>query len=498
MGFTENMIQSLTKDDIRFVDKYAFGGKDSQAKTLFELLLKHGDEEDKVQSRFKKKAPNGNINVVRNQLNQYILDALYRQNAHEYAAAEINELLVQIDIFSKKSAFDVVRKLISKATQLAEENEFFAEHIELLDHTIQLHQSRAIVDKENIAYIVTKIQQLWHQKQNQISYRLLLFEQMELLNQNFNVRTPEGKEKFDQILENPLMQSEENALSTKAKTNFWIIKGQHYSISNQFELAAQAFEQLTHLLEHAPAIKKQRNLVYLSTCAQLATYGYILQQPELMQRAIQAIQHSEKHNAIEHIAAGTFIVNSNLAYYDLIKDKAGLKNTIHEAHALLQQHAKEMKPDVRLTLLLACVSGYAEYGEYNQLLSMVREFDEHIHANIRVDIRVMMYFYELIAQIETGNEQMVNDTIQNFNRYMLRNEHKGEFEQIMVRFLKIISSFSHNIKAELTQLRAQLVELPQKSILNQNRVLYQILLNMIDSRLAGKRFHEFVDETKAQ
>lgn len=142
------------------------------------------------------------------------------------------------------------------------------------------------------------------------------------------------------------------------------------------------------------------------------------------------------------------------------------------------------------------MSGYAEYGEYDKLLEMIREFDEFIHANIRVDIRVMLYFYELIAQIETGNEQMVNDTIQNFNRFLLRNEFKSEFENIMIKFLKVISSFSTDLKNELIQLKTQLNDLPQKSLLNQNRVLYQILMNMMDSRIAGKRFHEYLSEEK--
>jgi tetratricopeptide (TPR) repeat protein len=290
------------------------------------------------------------------------------------------------------------------------------------------------------------------------------------------------------------MLSEEKAISIKAKSSYWILKGQYYSISNQYDKAAAAFEHLIALLDRHPAIKKQRNLAYLSTCAQLATYGYILQQPERMEKAIKRIRETEKNSAIEQIAAGTFIVNSNLAYFDLKKDKIGLKNTIHEAHSLLQKHSKEIKPDVRLTLLLACVSGYAEYGEYDKLLEMIREFEDYIHANIRVDIRVMMYFYELIAQIETGNEQMVNDTIQNFNRFLLRNEFKSEFEQIMIKFLKVISSFSNDMKEELIQLKQQLSDLPQKSLLNQNRVLYQILMNMMDSRIAGKRFHEYLNE----
>lgn len=496
MGLTENILQNLNKDELKFVEKTAFRGKDSQAKTLYDLVLKFGEDEEKVLPRFKKAAPNGNINVVRNQLNQMVLDAIYQQHAHEYPAAELSELILQINLFSEKSAFEVVKKLLSKALQIAEEYELFTQHVDVLEISLLLYQTRVITDSSDKSKLSSTIQHIWKKKQNHIQYQLLLFEQMELLNQNFSVRTPEGKEKFDTIMQNELLISEEKAMSIKAKASFWIVKGQYFSIANQYDKAADAFEHVIALFDQYPAIKKQRNLAYLSICAQLATYGYILQQPELMQKAIQRIQNSDKNSEIERIAAATFIVNSNLAYFDLTKDKIGLKNTILEAHALLQKHAKEIKPDVRLTLLLACVSGYAEYGEYDKLLEMIREFDEFIHANIRVDIRVMLYFYELIAQIETGNEQMVNDTIQNFNRFLLRNEFKSEFENIMIKFLKVISSFSYDIKNELAQLKTQLTELPQKSLLNQNRVLYQILMNMIDSRIAGKQFHEYLSEEK--
>lgn len=494
MGFTENILKSLTKEELRLVEKNAFDGKDSQARKLFDLSVKFGEEEEKIAVRFKKAAPNGNIAIVRNQLSQILLDSSYQIHATENEWAEVNKLIVQIDFFIKKSSFEVVKKLLKKALLLAAENEFFTQQIDLLEMTIQLFQARVLLDKEERENTIQLLQTTWAKKQNHISYQLLLSEQMELLNQNFTIRTPEGLAKFEQIMNDPLMHSEEHALCVKSKLDFWIIKGQFFSISNKYDLAADAFEHIIALLDVTPAIKKQRNLAYLSLCAQLATYGYILQRPELMQKAIKAIHDTEKHNEIERIAAATFIINSNMAYYDFIKDKTGLKQTISEAHELLKQHIEKIKPDVQATLMIACVSGYAEFGEYEKLLEMMREFSEFIFSNIRVDMKATLFFYELIAQIETGNEQMVYDTIQNFNRYLLRHDFKGEFEQIMIQFLKIISSNTNTLKEELTKLKDQLTALPQKSILNQNRVLFQILTNMVDSKIAGKKFHEYLEE----
>jgi hypothetical protein len=47
MGLTENILQNLNKDELKFVEKTAFRGKDSQAKTLYDLVLKFGEDEEK-------------------------------------------------------------------------------------------------------------------------------------------------------------------------------------------------------------------------------------------------------------------------------------------------------------------------------------------------------------------------------------------------------------------------------------------------------------------
>jgi hypothetical protein len=288
------------------------------------------------------------------------------------------------------------------------------------------------------------------------------------------------------------LEKPEAALSIKALLDYWIIKGQYHSVANQYVEAADCFESFIKVLDQNPILKKQRNLNYLSLCAQLVTYGYVLKNKSLMETAIANIENSTKYSEIEEIAAQTFLINSNMAYFDFTKDKSGLQKTLGEAYELLKQYAPKIKPDVRSAIMLSCISGYAEFGLYEKLLSATREFATYIQAEARIDTKVAIYFYELIAQIETGNELMVNETLQNFNRFLLRHEFKGEFEQIMIKFLKIASADSFKSKDELILLKNQLAELPQKSLQNQNRVLYQILINMVESRLAGKKFHEYL------
>lgn len=496
MGLTENIIKSLEKEEIYFLEKEILSDKNSQAKRLFGLIVEFGDDEEKIAIRFKKIAPKGNISVVRNQLSQILLSGIEQYHHAQYTVAEVNSLLLQIKIFIEKSAFDVVKKLLDKAWLIAEESELFPQLTELLEIKLHLYQTKNLHDDDAKALTLLQIKAVMQKMQNHSSYRLLLFEQMDLINQSYMIRTVEIKEKFEKIMHHELLESPQKALSIKAAIEYWTIKSQFFSVTNQHELALQGFQEVVKLLQQHIAIKRQRNMDFLWANSQLAHIGYFLQQPSIMRRALDAIRDAEKYNDIEQIAAFTFYTNYSMAYYDLIKDSDGLKRTVDEAKAGLKIYIQKIKHDARIALIVACVSSYVEFGEYDNALEMIREFSDYLFTENRMDAKVILLFYELIAQIETGNELMVNDTLQNFNRYLLRNDLKSEFEQLMIRFLKIISSFSLKAKKELEVLREQLIQLPQKSILDQHRVLYQVLSTMIDSKLAGKKFHEYLKEMK--
>jgi len=186
-----------------------------------------------------------------------------------------------------------------------------------------------------------------------------------------------------------------------------------------------------------------------------------------------------------------------MAYFDLIDDTGSLSQLVDEAHVGLKKWVSKIKPDGRIALLVSCISHWVETGEYDKALSIIREFSDYIYTENRLDGKIVLLFYELIAQIESGNELMVNDTLQNFNRYLLRHGFKREFEQLMVRFLKIISSYSINLKEELASLKEQLLQLPDKSIFDQHPVLYHILMSMIDSKLSGQKYHDYMRTTKS-
>ncbi len=203
-------------------------------------------------------------------------------------------------------------------------------------------------------------------------------------------------------------------------------------------------------------------------------------------RAVQTYNDEERETVF------TYCIESGLQYFSLINDTEAIKQLLDEAMEGLGYWKTKMRLEHLMSLIFACTGTWIELGEYEKALAMMREFNTYIYADYRLDIKIAILFYELIAQLESGNELMVNNTLQNFNRFLLRHDFKSDFEQLMVRFLKIISSRSTGAMDELKALKSELLNIPNKSILNQHTVLYPALKDLIESKLAGKKYHEYV------
>lgn len=498
MGLTENIIKSLDKDEQRYINNEVLAQRDSQAKTLFELIDQYGEDEEKIASRFKRSAPKGKLPVVRNQLQHILLKGIEQMHVEEYAFAEVNSMLLQIHIFIDKSAFDVVKRLLEKALKLAADNELFTQWIELLEIKLHLYQAKSYPEDTDAEDILEDYNMVCAKYSNHAAYLRLGYDQMLLTNDNYLLRTEEAKTKWENLYQHDLLSDISKALSKKAETKYWVIKAQYYLIHYRYEEAKTCFYAIIEVISANQFLRRSHAMNFFWAYSQLAHTGYFNRDTEIMRLALQSIRDAEKFNDSERLAAFTYYTNYGIAYYDLINDIPSLNLLLDEAYTGLRTWISRIKPDAGRALIVSCVSVWVELGEYDKALRIIREFGDYIHVENRLDGKIVLLFYELIAQIETGNELMVNDTLQNFNRYLLRHQFKREFEQIMVRFLKIVSSSSIHMKEELMGIKEHLLQLPDRSILDQHPVLYQILIDMIDSRLAGQKYHDYMKSSRAQ
>lgn len=497
MGLPENILKSLDKEEIRCLRKTIFTDRNAQSSKLFELMLEHGQDEDKIAARFRRIAPKGNLAVVRHQLLQLMLDGVRTMHMHEYPSAEIDAAITQAQIFIDKSALEVAKKLIDKALEKARACEMFSQMIRLLEMKLYIKQSSQGLVSEDVKAILAEFTETVARQYNYHRYTSLWQEIRVLTNDAYLIRDEKTKALWERLYADPLLADPSQALSIRALSRYWIVKSGYYLTDINYPQARYCYEELVKLCEEHEFIKRQNSINYFWALSKLAHIGYYLKDTNLMHRSLEAIGNHKKWGLAQEAAAFTFNATYRMAYYDLLNDKQAKLKMADDSYQNLKPLIERVKPHAVIGMLVTCVSVWIEAGHYEKCLTAMREYHRFINAEHKLDALIVLLFYELIAQIETGNELMVNDTLQNFNRFMLRNNFKREFEQLMVRFLKIISSYRPDMKEELAELKSQLLKLPDRSYLDQHPVLNQVLITMIDSRLAGMKYHLYMNSETA-
>ncbi|MFN8308886.1 MAG: hypothetical protein U0T73_02885 [Chitinophagales bacterium] len=496
MSSREQLMGQLSKEELKLVKKSLGSSPNSQMAVLFELLQEFGDDEQRVSARFKRLAPRGNESVVRHSLQQLFLETIYDAHRENSEWAKTDRLIFLIKKLAARSAYSIAGKLLEKALEIAAANELLAQWVELLDMKIYYGQITGSHSEETYLECLQMHQRVSEMHANYVALRHLGFRQMRMANTNYLLRTEQGKAQWQEIAGHALLSDPEKALSKMAQMEQHILRIHNYYIFTDYEKLRAEAEQLIALYHHYSFLKKNRPMHLLWAYSQLAHAAYFLQEKELLKNALHLIRNEPKEDETEEVAAFAYYAHYGMAYYDLLNDAKALVPFLHESREGLRKWGEKMKPDARLAVLASAISSWVEMGEYEESLSIHREFTNYIFKSSRMDPKIVLLFYELIAQIETGNEVMVSETLQNFNRYLMRHDLKSDFEKKLLRFLKIISSNSPDMKSELAELKEQLQAMPKEDILAQHPVLFQILMNMIESKVAGQRYHEYMKQLK--
>ncbi|MFN8276774.1 MAG: hypothetical protein U0T84_04785 [Chitinophagales bacterium] len=491
MGLTEQILEHLHPREYTALEK-RLTSTDSQAGKWLSLYTEFAHDEEKLEARFKRAVPKGNMSVVKNAVQHAALNEVVRASLDHHPAAQVELLILQLREFSNRTAVTVVQKLLAKALEIAEEYELLTQWSELVDYEIYFGELHHLHTYEVFQQKLKQHELLLEKMSNHQQYRQLEFRQMRLTNANYMLRTEEAKAEWKAIADNPLLQSPERARSVSALLEYHILRAHCFFIFLEYEKQAQEALAIIALFEKHPFLTTYRNMHLLWAYTQLAHVGYYLKRNDWLEMALHQLKLVPKKSVLEEVAAFTYDAHYSMAYSDLKGFQDEMKKAALLAAEGLVKWNDKIKRDARVALLGSCVSALVEVGEYEKALDLIREHHDFLHLSNRLDSKVIIQFFELIAQIETGNELVVNETLQNFNRFLLRNQFKSEFEQRMMRFLKIISSGSPEMKEELALLQQQLKDIPKEALLSQHPILWQIILHMAESRIAGLRYHEYM------
>jgi hypothetical protein len=241
-----HLIKSMSKPEKGYFKKYASMhtiGEQNNYVMLFDLIEKQSGkknvyDENKIKAELSDKLVR-QLPVMKNYLYSSVLEALQLFHAQSRKDAQVNSMLEQIDILTRKLMNDQAYSLLKKAKRIAEEYEYFPELIKLLSWEKRiLHMiSEPGEFEKHFKRVCIEETEALKKMQNVNEFANLRFRLSQFTSIHGTGFTRDGSEKefFEALLNEPILQSEEYALTRINKRLYNHFKSNVYSYLNDVE-----------------------------------------------------------------------------------------------------------------------------------------------------------------------------------------------------------------------------------------------------------------------
>ncbi len=500
------LIKSLDTNEKKYFRR--FGLKDdSKGKTSTETLFEIIDgldefDEDKIVNRLKREKLEKQVVYLKAYLYDLLLDTLLWYNKEKSRELKATFELSKIRLLEDRGLDEEALRLSEKLMKVALKEGTFAEKWNALGKSIHFASNEYLSSRKSdfneVNSWMDQRANLAAQMQRYHEYDALLVQQLRLMRKSLNTRNGDDLKTLNTIFENELVQHVKFADSRDARFLFHTLRLHHFQILNQWDnFYKEAAEVINYVKQHDVASFPVMQVLW--AYAQLMQACYFAKKWDELESLLAEIQALEVNNQTEKIARFTYYTQLAIALYDFKYNEELLKQTLREATANLREFKNRLRPDVRLSITITCVSALAEYGNYNAAVDLCEDFLTNYDAGIRLDALLMLYVYEFICHLETGNMLYVNNTIQNVYRYFLRHDYNSAFESKLMHTFKKVSEIQdyQGHRAEIQKLKIELTEAAGDVSNHQHLALLPIVQGFLDAKLANLKTHDYLARHKA-
>ena len=306
-GDLYHLIKSMRKQEKIYFKRFSglhVKGEENNYIRLFDAIaeMKEYDEE-KLVKKFKRERFTRQMGVAKNYLYSAILRAMrvYRQPAGK--KNEISKFMEDVGFLFDKRLYAQCRKILRRSRKTAEAYEKFPEMIEILIWESKINYAEDITKR----YEEKVINKNYDERKRVLEIMNNMYE-YDRLEYNFRTLTSSTKDKTDPVykkkvaeyIKNPILGSEELALSTVAKLKYNAVKSNYYYETGDYDVSFGYEEKQLELMDSKPGIKGERFNDYLVQMNNLMLLSIVLKKFDRFKKYLKKFREQAKENAALH------------------------------------------------------------------------------------------------------------------------------------------------------------------------------------------------------
>lgn len=437
------LIKTLTKSEKRAFRLNAISGKDAKKYiAIFDAIDAQSEyDEEAIKAKFKNEKWVKRFNAAKDYVYKALLANLSVYNQKHEPQYELSDFLIHIRVLQNKGFYERCGKLIEKAKKLATELDDHLKTLELLNLEGRNHPGG--INPENGAEIRSEQVRILRLLDNEYQYNELYKSSYRFFSksgdQGFDKSTAQG---FQELIELPLLQNFERALTFKARRQFINIRYFHALGNRNAQEMHNWIVQAKELFDSNPKLIQQYAVNYATTLLNLHNSHLKRKSYEEAFEALNVLKTFYPKSQLKQHERLTYIIEYAGLHHEMVTHLVmgyfeQAANQIPDLNLLFKKHDQEISPAISVkhySLLANIFFGKGDFKKSKHNTDLVLDFSSE---NIRPDLQKQARVLQLMAFYEMGKQDLLEYNVRSVQRLFQRNNSLNPLEKQVFKLLNL-------------------------------------------------------------
>lgn len=451
------LVKSLTPAEKRYFKLYAqthSSGEATNYLLLFDAIDKQTDyDEEAIKKKFKKEKFVAQLTFTKNTLRHKILDALcaYMSGGKDGSIEfELRQALNHLSALYQKGIYNQMDKDIRRLKKTASEYEMPPYTLQLLhwERRLLLDQTDKNTDA-TLETLITEENAALNQLKNTAELKHLHDRLLVSLKVRIRAKDADAMNQMDALLQHPLLQTEEQALTRMAKIYYHEVWSfYHWRMGNPARMY-EHHKRIIELWENNPLFKNEHRHEYRKALCNFLNSCHAYRRFEDYPPTL------EKINALAAADVTTEVKLFHITFYhELLYHLNTL--TVEQGITLLHKRLPQLqawKDKIHTSRLLAIYYNvallYFFSHRFAEALTWLNEILYHPKADARQEVRQTARILQLAVHFELGNADLLDNLHRSAYRSLKISDDPERFEQTLLSNFKKLASVNEFDRKEL-------------------------------------------------
>lgn len=447
------LIKSLSKSEKRFfkLTSSLQAGEKNYLK-IFDYIESQDDyDEAQLKEEFKKERFIKHLPSEKNHLYKLILKSLRSYYSEQSVNSSLKQEIKNVEILYNKALYRECEKFVARAKQTAKKYEKFYYWFELINWEKKLLES-AYESGEfgtDLDKLVEEEEMVIARLRNLAEYQVIYSKINLVFRSGGFTRNDKERAIVESIADHHLIKNKNTALSTKAASICYYIKGLCAATNRNYDDSFEFFNRTREILDNNPYIKIDSSRRYIMTLIHLLRChidsGEYDQAKELVTQ-IRELDGTQGFNSTDisvRIFGNTY--NQELVLLHKIGEFQKSVELIPTIEKKQAEYGEKVSKEMEVLFTYNKAYSYFGIGEYKMALSYLNEVLNDNEQNLRQDIYSFARLFNLVIHFELENYDFLEYVVKSTNRYLSKQDRDYQIENTCIKYIRRLAKTASTV-----------------------------------------------------